>query len=405
MSGSAPGDPVAPFDVDVGAVTSRLPTPASTAAPLSSALVAELDAAARPAFVASAGTPGAVVGVRTPEGTWTTAYGLADPDAGVPMTTDVHLRIGSVTKAFTGTMLLQLVEEGRLSLDDPIDAHVAGVPNGDRITLGLLASMRSGVASYTNNVALMGRVVADPSAAFTAAELIEAGLSESPLFEPGTRFDYSNTNFVLLGQVIEQVAGGPIGELVGLRILEPLALSNTSWPGDSCDIPAPRAEGFTLSVPSPSGGSPTNTTRWNPSWGGAAGVMISTVADLLTFGRAVVTGQGLLGQRLQSSRLRSFRPAPEFGDQVAYGLALMSIGGWVGHSGDIPGYRSSMYHEPASDTTVVVLTNSDIVAGRCPDASAATTIRSDAECNSPTARIFDAVTSALGSPTVTPHPT
>lgn len=392
-----------PFDVDVDRVITA-PLPTSAAAPLPHAKANELDAVARAAFELCAGTPGAVVGVRTPNGTWTTAYGLADLDHGTPMVPGVHMRIGSVTKTFIGTVLLQLVEEGLLDLDAPIAAFVDGVPNGHRITLALLATMRSGVANYLGSAPFIGRVLADPTAAFSPTDLIEAGLSISPAFEPDARFEYSNTNYTLLGLVIERVTGQTIGDLISERIIEPLALSGTSWPGDSNEIPPPLARGFTLSVPSASAGHPVDTTRWNPSWAGAAGALISTVDDLLVFGRAVVTGQGLLDEHGQARRLRSFRPAPGLGSGVAYGLALMSVDGWIGHSGDIPGYRAAMYHEPSSDTTLVVLTSSDIMAGRCPDPVAATAMPSDAACKAPTARIFDDVATTLGFPTETPHP-
>jgi D-alanyl-D-alanine carboxypeptidase len=365
----------------------------------------DVDAAARTAFEASAGTPGAVVGVRTAQGTWTKAYGLADPEHGTAMSTSARFRIGSATKTFTGTVLLQLADERRLSLDDTIDRYVDGVPNGDRITLELLASMRSGVASYTNNVEFLGRVIADPTAAFTPTEVIEAGLAASPTFEPGSRFEYSNTNFILLGQVVEQVSGQPLGELFEQRIFGPIGLSNTSWPGVSCELPAPQAQGFTLAVPTASREHPANATNWNPSWGGAAGALISTVDDLLAYCHCLVTGNGgLLGPETQAMRLGSFRAAPDLGANVAYGLGLMRVGTWVGHSGDIPGYRTSMYHEPRADTTLVVLASSDIVAGRCPESLGAMTIRTDVECYAPNGRIFDAVANALGIPTVTPHP-
>lgn len=403
--GAPAGDdaPFTPFDADVDLVIGA-ELPASASGPLERAVADVLDAAARGAFEACAGTPGAVVGVRTPDGTWRSAYGLADPDAGTPMSTDTHLRIGSVTKTFVATVLLQLVAEGRLVLDAPIADFVDDVPGGEQITLGLLASMRSGLANYTANPSFVGRITTDPTAAFTATDMVEAGLAVPVSFEPDTRFEYCNTNYILLGLVLEQVTGQEVGELLRTRILEPLALSSTSWPGTSSEIPAPRARGFTISVPSASPEHPVDTTGWNPSWAGAAGAMISTLDDLLVYGRAIVTGQGLLDGATQEQRLRSFRPAPAFGEGVAYGLGLMSIDRWLGHSGDIPGYRAAVYHEPVSDTTLVVLTSSDIMAGRCSEPVAAMAIASDAACKAPTARIFDEVATALGIPTNTPHP-
>lgn len=361
-----------------------------------------LDTAASAAFEESAGTPGAVVGVRTDTGTWFGCYGTADPDTGVAMTSSTQLRIGSVTKTFTATLLLQLVESGDLTLDEPIATFVADVPNGHLITLGLLARMRSGLANYTGVREFAARVVADPFAIHEPAEMIAAGLSASPVFEPDERFDYSNTNYILLGQVLEQVSGLSYGTMLAERILGPLRLTDTWWPGDSNELPEPFARGFTLSMPGEVQGRPVDATHFNPSWGGTAGALVSTAADLLDYSSALVAGAGLLGSDTQAVRMASFGPAPALGEGVSYGLGLMGIGGWIGHSGDIPGYRASCYHHPEAATSLIVLTASDIVAGRCPEAMAAMTIATDAACASPTARIFDAVSEVLGYPSATP---
>lgn len=369
---------------------------------LSRPLVDDLDRAAQAAFDLSAGTPGAVVGVRTDAGTWFGTYGTADPDTGARMTSGTHLRIGSVTKTFTATLLLQMVESGHLSLDDPIATFVPDVPGGDSITLGLLATMRSGLANYTSVPAFATRIVADPSAPHNPDEMIAAGLADSPVFAPDERFEYSNTNYILVGRVLEQVSGKPFSALLAERILGPLGLTTTWWPGDSSELPQPFARGFTLAIPSDPPGEPLDATDFNPSWGGAAGALVSTAEDLLEYSRALATGDGLLNAGTQAVRMDSFGPAPTLGEGVTYGLGLMCIGGWIGHSGDIPGYRASCYHHPESATSLVVLTATDIVAGRCPEAMAPVTIASDAACMSPTARIFDAVSEVLGHPSATP---
>ncbi len=134
---------------DPQAVTAVQPAATSTGA-LPADLVTTLDQAAA-AGVKEAASPGAIVGVRTPKGTWIKAYGDSDPIKKQAMTADMHVRIGSVTKPFTGTLIMQLVEQGKISLDDPISKYVPGVPNGDQVTLKLLGIMRSGVASYSRN--------------------------------------------------------------------------------------------------------------------------------------------------------------------------------------------------------------------------------------------------------------
>jgi D-alanyl-D-alanine carboxypeptidase len=371
-------------------------------ASLSPLLAASLDSAAAAAFGEAAGTPGAVVGVATRDGTWFGNYGTADPDTGVAITRGTHLRIGSVTKVFTATLLLQLVESEALSLDDPIATFVPGVPGGELISLGLLATMRSGLANYTAVPEFAARVVADPLADFQPVELVAAGLSHSPVFAPGERFDYCNTNYILLGQVVEQVSGQSFETMLRERILGPLNLTTTWWPGRSNNLPEPFARGYTLLIPGQVPGSPVDATLFNPSWGGAAGALVSTAEDLLAFGSILVSGAGLLNSDTQAARLASLSPAPALGEGVTYGLGLMGIGGWIGHSGDIPGYRAACYHHGAADATLVVLTAGDIVAGRCPKEMAAVTIATDAACASPTARIFDAVSEVLGHPSATP---
>jgi len=364
--------------------------------------VADLERAAAAAFVEAAGTPGAVVGAQTPDGRWIGTFGVADPATGAAMTSSTHLRIGSVTKTFVATVLLQLVQAGDLALDDTVDTYVPGIPGGDVITVELLATMRSGLANYTADPEFAGRVLADPMATHTPAEMIAAGLAQSPNFAPDERFEYSNTNYILIGEILEQVTGQPVEELLAERVLVPLGLPATCWPGDSTDLPAPYAQGFTLSFPGATPDNPVNATHFNPSWAGAAGALVSTVEDLLPYSRALVTGQGLLEPATHTRRVDSLRAAPALGDSVVYGLGLMGIDGWLGHSGDIPGYRAAVYHHPEIDTSLVVLTSSDIVSGRCPEAVAATGIPTDAPCASPTTRIFDAVSAVLGRPTTTP---
>lgn len=206
------------------------------------------------------------------------------------MSTDLHMRIGSVTKTFTGTLILQLAQDGELSLNDKINEYVPGIPNGKKITLRMLANMTSGIASYYTDD-FLDQYFGAPETIFTPDELIAFGVSASPIFKPGAEFNYSNTNTILLGKVIEQVTGQPVAAVLQQRILGPLGLTNTSFPDTSPVIPDPHPQGYTLQ-----GGAepddPTNATDWNPSFGWTAGGMISTLEDLLVYDRALGTGQG-----------------------------------------------------------------------------------------------------------------
>jgi D-alanyl-D-alanine carboxypeptidase len=376
-------------DVDK-VISTELPASATTAA-LPADLVTKLDAAVQSSFKDDA-TPGAIVGVRTPKGTWIQAYGSSDKDTFAPMTTDMHTRVGSITKTFTGTLLLQLVEQGKVSLDDPIDKYIPGVPNGDRVTLRLLSNMTSGVASYTFDKEFGEKFFGNPETIFTPSELVAYGVAKSPLFEPGAKYNYSNTNLVLLGLVIEKVTGQPVGDLFQKQVIDPLALRNTVWPNTSTDIPAPYSQGYTLQGETATPEKPANSTNWNPSWMWTAGGMISGINDLLTYGRALATGQGLLNQKTQSERLTSFPQSSEY----AYGLSLACVDGWVGHTGETPGYNTSLYHDTTNDTTVIVMANSDIASGSCSESPTLAGNSTTEYCTTPSTRIEVAVTEALG---------
>lgn len=367
---------------------------ANTMSALSAKTVATLDTAAAKAFALGA-SPGAVVGVRTPDGTWTKAYGTADM-AGTPMTVGMHTRIASLTKMYTATIVLQLAGEGRLALTDTIGKYVDGIPNGDTITLTQLADMTSGIASYTMNEKLLQKYFADPTAVYTPEEVIAAGAAVSPLFAPGESFAYSNTNTVLLGKVIEKVTGRDIGQVLQQRIFGPLHLANTSWPGTSAALPEPYAHGYTLNGDSATPDAPTDSTHWNPSWSFTAGEIISDIDDLLRMGRALGTGQGLVDAKTQTMRLTSFSP-------IGYGFGMSCADGWVGHTGDLSGYNTSLFYDTATDTTVAVQTNSDIASGGCTTSPTLTDDPGDAICQTPAVRILVALTAALGT-AYTPPP-
>ena len=389
-------------DPEAAIAAGRTPAPATE---LPADLVATMDAAAQAAFALSA-SPGAIVGVQTPQGKWTKAYGLADPAAGTEMAVGMHTRIASLTKMYTGTILLQLAQEGELSLDDTIDQYVDGIPNGDRVTLAQLADMTSGVNTYTANEAFITQYFADPAAVYTPDELIAATVEVSPIAEPGERFLYSNGNTVILGEVIEKVTGRAFADELDERVLQPLGLTATVWPGESAAMPEPFARGFTLNGEDATPTSPTDSTDWNPSWAWTAGEVISTVDDMLTMGRALGTGAGILDDDMQKLRLESFLdpsqspPAPGAG---GYGLAMGCGQGWVGHAGELSGYNSTMFHDTATDTTVVVQANSDIASGGCENSSTLQDDPGDEICQVPAVRIFVALSGLLGQ-TYTPPP-
>ena len=310
------------------------------------------------ATLADMGVPGAIVGLSVPGRLdYIRALGVADTASGRAMTIDDHTRIGSVTKTFTGTVVLQLVDEGRIRLSDPISQYVAGVPSGDEITLDMLGRMRSGLVNYTEEDEFASGLFTESPAgpyAFTPSVPELLGLSfRRPLnFPPGSRFEYSNTNTLLLGLVIEKVTGSPLDQVLRQRVLEPLGLTQTTYP-DNGFMPEPYARGY-AKIPD---GTVGDSTLWNPSWAGAAGEIVSNYADLAVWARAVGRGD-LLTPATQASRMRMQDGFPG----ATYGFALLDSGGWVGHGGTIPGYTTIVAYLPDADATLVVLVNSNVPA-------------------------------------------
>ncbi|HEY2724107.1 MAG TPA: serine hydrolase domain-containing protein [Pseudonocardiaceae bacterium] len=284
--------------------------------------------------VQQTGVPGVIVGVWSPTGSYVHGFGVADKATHAPMSPDMLIRIGSETKTFTVTGLLQLVDQGRVALDDPISKYVAGVPQGDRITLRELARMQSGLFNYSNDEQFDRRLLAAPFRPWTPAELLAVSFSHPLVFPPGQGWQYSNTNTVLLGLVVEQVSGQPLPDYLQKNVFGPLGLTRTSFP-DTNAFPEPHPQGYTTESP---GGPEAIATDWDPSWAWAAGAMISDLKDLRTWAPALATGR-LLKPTTQAERLQTVTP-PGFSPQAAYGLGLFEVAGWIGHNGSLPGYHS-----------------------------------------------------------------
>ncbi|MFB2596187.1 serine hydrolase domain-containing protein [Herbiconiux sp. P17] len=373
---------------EVVARTQPLPT-----TPMPDSLASTLDSAAQSGFDTAA-APGAIVAVQSPEGLFLKAYGEADPTTGAPMTTDMFQRIGSLSKTFTGTLLMQLVADGQVSLDDPVSEYLDGVPRGDAITLQMLADMTAGLASYTKDDGFQKIMFDDPHLVHDADETLAFAFTLPASFDPGEGYEYSNTDTLVLGKVIEKVTGKPFSTVLQENILTPLGLTHTSFPDGSADFPSPHPQGYTLQGNDSDPANPTDATDWNPSWGWAAGEMISSASDLLTFGRAVATGDGLVPADSQIVRLESFQPA-----EAGYGIGWGCQSGWVGHGGELPGFNTQMFYDTNSDTTVITMVNSDIASGDC-ESDVLDDNPTDLPCSSPAKRILTSVTEALGNPFV-----
>ncbi len=302
--------------------------------------------------MAEASIPGAIIGIWSPTGDYVRTFGVADKSTSSPMQTDFHSRIGSVTKTFTVTAMLQLVDQGKLRLDDPIAKYIPGVPSGDRITLRELAQMSSGLVTFDDVAEFADAYTADPHQTFTPEQTVGYALQQPLQFEPGTQYQYSNTNTVLLGLVVEQQSGQSLPDYLNEHVLRPLALAHTSFPTTAA-FPQPHPQGYTTLD-----GREQVATDWNPSWAWGAGNMVSTLEDMRIWAAALATGT-LLTPPTQRERLESTVPMNPEGTAV-YGLGLFNSGGWIGHSGVIFGYQTVALHLPQNQTTLVFFINTDV---------------------------------------------
>jgi D-alanyl-D-alanine carboxypeptidase len=326
---------------------------APTATPVDDALAQRLDTAINDAMTA-ANVPGVIVGIWGPDGSYVRAFGVADKVTRTPMKTDFYSRIGSVTKTFTVTGILQLADQGKLGLDDPIAKYIDGVPEGDKITLRQLARMQSGLFNFSASTAFQNALVADPRRPFTPQQLLGYAFAEPNVFPPGQGFLYCNTNTVLLGLVVEKLSGQPLHDYIRDHILTPLGMGHTSFPTTNA-FPEPHAQGYTDTT---ADGSETTATDWDPSWAWAAGAMISTLDDMHIWAQALATGK-LLSPEMQKQRLQTVG-APGMPAQDGYGLGIFNLGGWIGHNGSLPGYQTVSVYLPEKQTTLVMFTNTDI---------------------------------------------
>lgn len=360
MGVAAAGLLMVPVGAGVGyALDAPTPPAASSSAAseefpqLTPAMARQLDEAVRK-VMDEAKVPGVQVALSAPgKGEYVRAFGVADKATGRPMADDLYMRIGSETKTFTVTAVLELVDEGKVGLDDPIGKYVSGVPNGDRITLRELAGMRSGLFNYSADEGFFKALTSDPRRAFTPQELLSYSFKHPVLFAPDAEFNYCNTNLILLGLVVEKVSGRPLADFIAKEVVGPAGLKHTLFPVGA-EFPAPHAQGYTDQTAS---GKTEDAADWNPSWGWAAGAMISDLTDLRKWAKVLATGE-LLTPATQAERLKVSPALPGAG----YGLGIFNVSGWIGHNGSLPGYQSLTVYDPKTQATLVVLLNTDISA-------------------------------------------
>jgi D-alanyl-D-alanine carboxypeptidase len=286
------------------------------------------------------GAPGAMARFTGPDGVRTRTAGVRDRVSGAAMDTTARFRIGSVSKTFSSVVLLQLVDEGRLELDAPVNRYLPGLLPDDRITVRHLLTHRSGLAEYTD--AMFAKTVpgfeAVRNRVFTYQELLDLSLAEPRTTEPGAAYKYSNANFVVVGMLIEKVTGTSAAKQYEQRVIKPLRLSHTSYVHPRARIDGTHVRGYLH--PDEAGAPLVDSTEQTASWAQTAGAVISDPADLNTFTTALMRGR-LLSPRMLDA-MTTVTPTDTAGTRF-YGLGLrrydLSCGTQVyGHTGTVQGY-------------------------------------------------------------------
>ena len=296
--------------------------------------------------------------------------GVARRGTAEPVAFDSRFRMGSNTKAFVAVVVLQLVDEGKLRLDDTVDRWlpevVAGNGNdGTKITIRNLLQHTSGIYNYTRDLFAVYTIhdyYATRFRHYDPAQLVALAMAHPPGFAPGTSWSYSNTNYILAGMIIKRVTGHDWGAEVHARIAVPLQLTHTFDPGDQPDLPIPHAEGYSeIAVGEPE----VDVTLYNHTWGGAAGSLVTTTSDLTRFWRALQ--QGALLSPARMAEMHATVPATELQPVIPGlrdGLGIFwtptRCGGYWNHLGDTFGYSTRNGVDDAGTRAVVLSVNTTV---------------------------------------------
>lgn len=368
------------------------PSPAPSAAgalkPINqAALQAMLNTMARKLLI-----PGAVILLRTPQGDFAVTYGTTRLGATHRPTTATYFRIASNTKTMTAAIIVQLAQERKLKFSDPISKYVSGVPNGNNITIAELLEMRSGLYNFLDAPVLAKSADHDPTRVWTPAELLAIAFARPPNFKPDAEYEYNNTNYVLLGLVIEKIEHKTLAKAMQDRLFGPLGLRHTELPPSHMNtIPAPYSHGYLYGSASVAfvgeppysrafkaaarAGKikPNDFTDLNHSFSWAAGGVTSNADDCATWIHALVSGDVFNAkyQQIWFDSLRIEDPKKPDGAQYGYGITTLRWGSntMYFHGGETAGYNSFIGYDPVNKVTLVVWTNLTVALDERPNAN------------------------------------
>jgi len=292
---------------------------------------------------------------------WLYAAGVSNKVTKAPMDVNHTFRIASNTKTFTGTVLLQLVDEKKLALNDKLSKYFPQYPNSDLITLTMLANMTSGLFDYFDDARWVSAIKTTPLRVWKPGEIADLSFSQPLLFQPGSQFKYTNTNIILLGMVIEKVTGKPLETEINDRIIAPLQFKNTGYLTSGTGLPGNHGRGYDFEDIGISG---DVTESFDVSNSGAAGAAYSTPREMQKYVERLVEG-GFLSDSLQFRRLN--KDYSELSPIQSYGLCISKLETFYGHNGIIWGYTSSMYHSIDRQCTVIIYYNVSQPSTQIPD--------------------------------------
>jgi D-alanyl-D-alanine carboxypeptidase len=299
-----------------------------------------------------AGYPGEVLGVwQQGNGGFVGTAGTSNLATGAPISARDHFRIGSVTKTFTATVILQLAQRGKLRLSDHIDRFLHGIPGGHRVTIKRLLNQTSGYPDIWIN---FPQILPDPHRQWNVRRLVVQSLRRQPrACAPGACWHYSNVNYLTLGLIAVKAGGERMKRLLAHGIFDRLRLRDTTL-APSKPVPGPVGHGYLYNAAN----FPLDTSRWNFSFMWTAGGITSTLRDLKRYCPAMATGRGLIDARMERKRL-NFVDISQQTDVpgAGYGLGVFELptaaGTFIGHDGAVPGYDTVCVYSPQSRTTIV----------------------------------------------------
>ncbi|WP_420118772.1 serine hydrolase domain-containing protein [Micromonospora sp.] len=310
----------------------------------------------------SSGLTGMAAAVWIGDDVWQTTYGVSDLDSKAPYRAEDYVRIASITKSFTATAVLQMVDAGSLALDDVLESYVPGIANGSQITIQQLLGMQSGIYDFTSNAQFLADFDADPTMAWSEEQTVALIKANQPSFAPGAQLQYCDSNYVLLGMILEKTGGKSAGEVITEQVVKKVGLTGTSYPTDAT-MPDPHPTAYRPGGDTSDGSKPFDNAanppkvvnEVNPAVASTAGAMISTLADLKVWG-AELAGGSLLKPETQALRLQYTR-FPNVPVNLGYGLGCERLNDFTGHNGAILGYSTVVMRDPNADVTIAAVAN------------------------------------------------